>query len=228
MLCGHSFSTAFCTQPSRFFSLSLVIVLMVTSDLPLQSSSSNTRLNHLSGLRLPNPDFSILGKVHLLHVETYVEQSQSGFEFHSCICQSPLRLRLAVCLPTMSPHSSCCCEHVSQLTGDDLIWRSWRLKRDLHRTTHWALKNVLSWNTSRLTTLTYQMVDLLYHCLRNKSLGEWHRQCIDFCQSNVLSMQRTNLRSSKIWLMSTLKLVTLERSPMISVLPSDLLCSHKN
>ena len=79
---SHS-TTQFCVRsihdPSKLFHVSAVIVPKVTCDLPLHSLSSCVKWDHISGLKLADPEFGITGQIDLLlGVDTFVEVMCNG------------------------------------------------------------------------------------------------------------------------------------------------------
>ena len=74
---SHS-TTQFCVRSihdtTKLFHINAVIVPKVTCDLPLHSLSSRVTWDHISDLKLADPEFGVTGRIDLLlGIDTFIE-----------------------------------------------------------------------------------------------------------------------------------------------------------
>ena len=133
---SHS-TTQFCVRSihdtTKLFHINAMNVPKVTCDLPLHSLSSRVTWDHISDLKLADPEFGVAGRIDLLlGIDTYIEVMGNGlrigdpntpvtFETHfgwvlagSASSQFPVRA-----VTHIASH------HALALTGDELIQRFW-------------------------------------------------------------------------------------------------------
>lgn len=116
---------------SKKFDVTAMIVSQVTCDLPLHSMPSSAGWEHLSGIRLADPEFGTPGRIDLLlGVETFVDVMGQGRRMGTPGTLIAFETQLGWVLaggacPQVPPHHVAV-HHVSLLTGDDLIRQFWR------------------------------------------------------------------------------------------------------
>ena len=120
-------------RPGAKFTVTAVVVPCVTSDLPLQPISFDHKWNHLSNLRLADPNFGLPGRIDLLlgvdiFAEVILHGRRQGPQGSPVAIETQLGWVLAgstnSCVtPTVATH------HTMVHTGDDLLRCFWEVER---------------------------------------------------------------------------------------------------
>ena len=113
-----------------------MIVSRVTSNLPLKSMQLDAKWKHLSDIQLADPDFGSPGKVDLLlGVDIFITVLLNGRRLHPAGSPTALETDFGWVLAggvdaSCSTANNMISNHVSVLTGDELLRKFWEIEDD--------------------------------------------------------------------------------------------------
>ena len=151
------FSISAISSPSEKFDVSAVVVPRVTCDLPLFSIPFNTKWKHLSNIRLADPTFGCPGRIDvLLGVDVFVEVllhgRRTGPHGSPIAFETKLGWVLAGSTASCVPSTCVATHHVFLITGNDILRKFGRLRRNQQRIPLSLLRRDQSSAILRITT----------------------------------------------------------------------------